>query len=214
MRALRTTLAALSQALLALLLVACGDADVRTDEQSATPNPTVAPSQPRSVSPPAGDLDVVGDWETGELLGERLPAGTAYGAPQIVYAVRDSASEQGYALVSLGLERDGRIFRTLPALVPQSEEAADGIDLYGGNLVDGSYELVGAVPGSVTVSIEGADGRLADVASQSSAVLPGWTVFHHRAKWQADWDEVQLAPVVVTTDEGVRVAVRDRSWVG
>ncbi|QBX54702.1 hypothetical protein EXE58_03960 [Nocardioides seonyuensis] len=206
--------------LLIALLGACGtDEDsatapgLRAEEPASSSSPTT-PTRPESTTLQLGSLDVVGSWETGELLGERMPAGTAYGVPQVVYAVADTASTQGDALVALGLQQGDRLFRTLPALTPEKEEAADGIDLYGGNLADGNYELVGAVPGTVTVSIEGPDGRSTEATSQSGAVLPGWTVFHHRGTWRPGWDQVQLAPVAVTTDTGARVEVRERSWSG
>ena len=116
------------------------------------------------------------------------------------------------------------VIRTVQALGPAVETAADGIDLYGGNVLGergpdelvagGDYLLVGAVPGEaqVRITVPGEGERPATGASL--AVLPGYTVFHDSGDWRSAWDQVRLAPLVVATDAGHRVPVRERSWSG
>ncbi|WP_162599781.1 hypothetical protein [Nocardioides solisilvae] len=208
--------------LLGLVVSGCAD-DAETTER---PTPSASPADPSPGNPSTGNpstgdeltldggVTVVGEWEEAELLGDRLPAGEAFGLPRVVYAVADPDDGEQRALVSYGLLSEGRIFRTVPALSPEEEEAPDGMDLYGGFEEQGAYDLLGAVPGRVAVSVEAPDGTVEPVAAQSATVLPGWTVFHHRGPWSPDWDALAAAPLVVTTDDGVRVEVRERSWVG
>ena len=48
----------------------------------------------------------------------------------------------------------------------------------------------------------------------STSVLPGHTVFYDSGAWDEGWDQVQLAPLVIVTDDGREADVRSASWTG
>ena len=48
----------------------------------------------------------------------------------------------------------------------------------------------------------------------SASVLPGHTVFYDSGDWDEDWDQVQLAPLSIGTDDGRGASVRSVSWSG
>ena len=48
----------------------------------------------------------------------------------------------------------------------------------------------------------------------STSVLPGHTVFYDSGDWDEGWDQVQLAPLVIVTDDGRQASVRSVSWTG
>ena len=45
-------------------------------------------------------------------------------------------------------------------------------------------------------------------------MLPGYTVFYDSGAWGDGWDQVQLAPLVIVTDDGRQASVRSASWTG
>ena len=88
----------------------------------------------------------------------------------------------------------------------------DGIQLYGGDVLGergpdervegGRYLVVGSVRGDVAVGVTGPDGLSRPVTGTSTSVLPGYTVFYDSGAWGEGWDQVQLAPLVIVTDDG------------
>ena len=78
----------------------------------------------------------------------------------------------------------------------------------------GRYLLVGTVSGDVAVSVTQPDGRTRPVTGTSTSVLPGHTVFYDSGDWDEDWDQVQLAPLSIGTDDGREASVRSVSWSG
>ena len=48
----------------------------------------------------------------------------------------------------------------------------------------------------------------------STSALPGHTVFYDSGAWDEAWDQGQLAPLVVVTDDGRAADVRADSWSG
>lgn len=195
----------LAAAACGLLLVACGSEGDAETVQPAAPGAT------------ASEATLKGESVDGALLGRPLRLPDA----QILYAARRGEVD----VVSIG-RRDGkRIVRTIPSvLTPEDVEAPDGIDLYGGDVLGdrgpddrvatGTYLLVGSVPGDVEVSVTRPDGSKRPVTGASTETLHGYTVFYDAGVWDQEWDQVQLAPLAITTSDGRSVAVRDRSWVG
>jgi hypothetical protein len=126
--------------------------------------------------------------------------------------------------VSIGVRDGDRILRTIQALSPETVREPDGVDLYGGDVrgergpndrvADGTYLLVGSVPGDVEVSVAAPGESPRPVTGSSTETLRGFTVFYDVGDWEDEWDQVQLAPLTVTTSNGSRVAVRARSWTG
>ena len=176
----------------------------------------------RSPFPKPGHVGAVqGVWEDGDPLGEPLEiADPALPFAEILYAAR----RDGLTYVATGMRDGSRILRTIQALMPEDVRRRDRMDLYGGSVLgdrgpdelvaDGSYLLIGSVPGDVEVSVTSAAVRPRPVTATSTTTLPGYTVFYDTAPWQDSWDQVQLAPLTVTTSDGHRVAVRQRSWTG
>jgi hypothetical protein len=78
----------------------------------------------------------------------------------------------------------------------------------------GRYLLVGTVSGDVAVSVTRPDGVRRPVTGASTSVLPGHTVFYDTGAWDEGWDQVQLAPLSIVTDDGRRAGVRSDSWTG
>lgn len=173
---------------------------------------------------------VHGLWEDGERLGDALDRGVVDGRREILFAARRPYVNPGETevveetYVATGMRDGQRVLRTISALTPETETAPDGMDLYGGNLLgerdadesveDGSYLLLGAIPGDVDVSVTGPDGTSRPVTSVSTTVLTGDTVFYDKAAWDAGWSPIEAAQLTVSTSDGNRVDVRERSWVG
>ena len=67
---------------------------------------------------------------------------------------------------------------------------------------------------STSLSVARPDGSARPVTGSSTGVLRGFTVFYDVGDWQDGWDQVQLAPLTVTTSNGRSVGVRERSWTG
>lgn len=214
-------------AICGVLLAGCGsDATTSGDTSpSGTRTAQTEPSKPAKFPEP-GEVEVAGtrvtgEWEDGELLGEPLdlgPAGLPYA--QLLYAAR----RPDVNAVSVGVRDDDRILRSIQALTPEAVTEPDGIDLYGGGVLgergpdervaDGSYLLIGSVSGDVEVMVTHPDGSTHSVTGSSTEVLRGFTVFYDVGDWEDGWDQVQLAPLTVTTNDGRSVAVRERSWTG
>jgi hypothetical protein len=162
-------------------------------------------------------MSVAGEWEDGELLGEPLVLEADLPFADIVYAARGRDA----TYVATGLRDGERIFRTIVATL---QSGADGIQLYGGDVLGkrgpgerverGRYLLVGSVRGDVAVEVTGPDGLTRPVTGTSASVLPGHTVFYVCGDWGDDWDQVQLAPLVIATDDGHEADVRSDSWTG
>ncbi|WP_126688218.1 hypothetical protein [Nocardioides ferulae] len=217
------------------------------DEQTGgAAAPTVTPAAPTDSAEPAPDRQrskvrrppgsgsvplpgggrLIGTWEDGRVLGEVVVLGRVGEHEQVLYAARPGSETAGAGAdyVATGVRVGDRILRTILALRPEAEEARDGMDLYGGNVLGergpdglvagGDYLLLGAVPGEARVRIEAPGEADRAVTGASGTVLPGYTVFHDSGDWRAAWDQVQLAPLVVTTDAGHRVLVRELSWTG
>ena len=66
----------------------------------------------------------------------------------------------------------------------------------------------------MAVSVTRPDGRARPVTGASTSVLPGHTVFYDTGDWGEDWDQVQLAPLTIVTDDGREAGVRTASWSG
>jgi hypothetical protein len=208
----------------AVLLAGCGSDGTTstTTEPSETkpikptePVETTRPAKPRKPSTPPRPES--GEWEEAALLGKPL----ALPGAQILYAARRPEAN----VVSIGLHDGGRIVRTVPSvLTPEDVDAPDGIGLYGGDVLgergpddrvaEGTYLLVGSVPGDVEVSVTEPGGSRRPVTGSSTRTLRGFTVFYDTGDWEQTWDQVQLAPLTVTTSDGRSVVVRTRSWTG
>ena len=83
-----------------------------------------------------------------------------------------------------------------------------------GRVERGRYLLVGAVSGDVALSVTRPDGRSRPVTGTSTSVLPGHTVYYDSGDWGEGWDQGQLAPLVIVTDDGRTARVRSASWSG
>ena len=207
-----------------LVLAGCGSSPSDGDAAAtSTATPTAESGTPsRAPRPEPGQVgSIQGEWENGELLGEPLEIGDrTLPFAEVLYA----AQRDGLTYVATGVRDGSRTLRTIQALTPEDEEAADGVDLYGGyvlgdrgpddRVADGSYLLVGSVPGDVEVVVVGAGGQSRPVTATSTTALPGYTVFYDTGDWEQDWDQVQAAPLTVTTSDGRSVAVRERTWTG
>lgn len=216
------------------LLVGCGSAPVEQTDAEATPTPKPTHSTPARVSTPprVGQPEpgavtvrgeqVKGEWEDGELQGKPLMLGRAslpYAG--ILYAAQPAG---GAAYVATGVRAGSRVLKTIQMLSPATQDSADQIDLYGGYVLGGrgpgeqvsggEYLLVGSVPGDVEVTVKDETGRVTPVTARSTRLLPGYTVFYVNAPWAPGWDQVQAAPLTVTTNDGRRVEVRSRTWTG
>ena len=204
-----------------LLLSGCSDDAPGTE----SPAPSSDPSTRAESRPKPGELayrgrTVSGEWEQGAVLGTEVEIGAADDHAEILYAAR---SADGTVYVATGLRAGSRILRTITALQPETVQEPDGVDLYGGNVLgergpdervaDGSYLLLGSVPGDVAVRISGPGLAPRPVTRTSTAVLPGFTVFYDAGGWQPGWDQTRLAPLLVDA-AGATVAVRTRSWTG
>ena len=200
------------------LLVACGSP--ASDSHDVIEAPPASPShedtpQPGEVT--VAGTTIVGEWEDGELLGEPLTVEAGVDFADIVYA----AHGRDATYVATGVRDGDRILRTIVATTPRG---TDGIQLYGGDVLGergpdervarGRYLLVGTVSGDVAVSVTRPDGRQRPVTGASTTVLPGHTVFYDTGAWDEGWDQVQLAPLVIVTDDGRRAGVRSASWTG
>ena len=103
-------------------------------------------------------------------------------------------------------------------------DGTEDIQLYGGDVLGergpderverGRYLVVGSVRGDVALSVTGPDGHTRPVSGTSTSVLPGYTVFYDSGAWGKSWDQVQLAPLVIGTDDGRGADVRSDSWTG
>ena len=199
-----------------LFVVGCGS-DVATPEAAtptqppATTETTATRRQPSRRNPRAASGRTGPSWANRSDLPES----------QILYAARRPEAN----VVSIGLRDGGRVVRTVPSvLTPEDVDAPDGIDLYGGDVLgergpddrvaEGTYLLVGSVPGDVEVSVTEPGGSRRRVTGSSTRTLRGFTVFYDTGDWERTWDQVQLAPLTVTTSDGRTVAVRTRSWTG
>ena len=203
-----------------ILLGGCGTSVPESDEAPAAATAHAKPS--RAPQPDPGVVGAVqGEWEDGDLLGEPIEIGDrTLPYAEMLYAARRA----DVTYVAAGVRSGSRTLRTIQMLTPETEEAADGIDLYGGYVLgdrgpddrvrEGSYLLVGSVPGDVEVAVVQPDGASRPVTAMSTSTLPGYTVFYDTAGWDQDWDQVQAAPLTVTTSDGRTVSVRKRSWTG
>ena len=200
------------------LLVGCGSP--ASDSHDVIGTPQASPSHEDTPQP--GEVTVAGTtvggvWEDGELLGEPLTVGAGVDFADIVYAARGRDT----TYVATGVRDGDRILRTIVATTPSGR---DGIQLYGGDVLGergpdervagGTYLLVGTVTGDVTVSVTQPDGRRRPVTGASTSVLPGHTVFYDTGAWGEGWDQVQLTPLVIVTDDGRQAGVRSVSWTG
>ncbi len=181
---------------------------------------SVATPEPGAVS--VRGERVKGEWEDGDLRGKPLEIDRpSLPYAEILYAAQPPT---GAPYVATGVRQGPRVLRTIQVLSPETEESADRIDLYGGYVLgergadervpDGEYLLVGSVPGDVEVTVQDERGRSTPVTARSTEVLPGYTVFYVSAPWEQGWDQVQAAPLTVTTTDGRRVDVRSRTWTG
>ena len=194
--------------LLVGLLVGCGSPPARP----APPTDTATPSSP---APP--QKSVAGEWEDGELLGEPLVVEGDLPFAEILYAARGRDA----TYVATGAREGALILRTIVMTRPDD---TDDIQLYGGDVLGergpdervkgGRYLVVGSVRGDVAVGVTGPDGLSGPVAGTSTSVLPGYTVFYDIGAWGKSWDQVQLAPLVIVTDDGRQASVRSVSWTG
>ncbi|MCW2816640.1 MAG: hypothetical protein JWN84_4095 [Nocardioides sp.] len=204
-----------------LAVVGTGDESTAPDRglvATATPTPTAPPSsaqpaqpsQPAEVSVPLpGGLRQDLLPETGEVLGEVVAAGDFYGYEQVVYA----AESAGGTYVVVGIRYRGRLLRVVAALSPLDVEEPDGVDLWGGYRDDdGTYLLVGSVPGDVDLDL-GVRESLRPPTRSSTEVLPGFTVFYDTGPWREEWDPLQAAPLDLETSDGTVVDVRGRTYV-
>ena len=174
------------------------------------PSPSAQPSQPAEVSVPLpGGLRQELLPESGEVLGEELAAGDFYGYERVVYA----AESDGVTHVVVGIRYRGRLLRVVAALTPLDVEEPDGVDLWGGYRDDdGTYLLVGSVPGDVGLDL-GVRESLRPPTRSSTEVLPGSTVFYDTGPWREEWDPLQAAPLDLRLSDGTVVAVRGRTYV-
>ena len=190
------------------LLVGCASTapDPAAVRQTATPSSSPKPEKP-----------FAGEWEDGELLGEPLVVEANLPFAEILYAARGGDA----TYVATGAREGGLILRTIVMTMPDD---TDDIQLYGGDVLGergpderverGRYLLVGSVRGDVALSVTGPDGHVRPVTGRSSLVLPGHTVFYDTGAWGKSWDQVQLAPLVIVTDDGRLASVRSVSWTG
>ncbi len=192
---------------------------------SATPAPTSAPtSEPgtevtsEAVPPPPPDVEEVrvplpgggsftGVLETGTVLGETIEMTPYEGYPRFAYAAR----EGGSTCLSVGVRVDGRIVRMVCTLtIPVDDRWV----MWNGYREDpGTYELLGALPGDVDVSIGPDGGDPRPVTTRRTDVLPGYTVFLDEAPWDESWDPLQPAPLTVTTSAGDRYPLSRHTYV-
>lgn len=192
-----------------------------TDASSATERKSpkhVRPSPPEQGEIKTSEGNIIGAWEDGEVLGTPLTIGTVDGHEEVLYAARrlfrDSTGGKPTTYVVTGLRDGDRILQTVPALVPAAVEEADGIALYGGDrLPDGTYRLLGSVPGAVAPTITDGTESAHEMTTSSTEILPGYTVFMDAGTWRSGWDATKLAPLTVVTAD-TEVAVRGRSWTG
>ena len=161
---------------------------------------------------------IAGEWEDGELLGEPLVVEADLPFAEILYAARGRDT----TYVATGAREGDLILRTIVVTMPDS---TDDIQLYGGDVLGergpderverGRYLVVGSVRGDVALSVTGPDGHTqARARATSTSVLPGYTVFYDSGAWGKSWDQVQLAPLVIVTDDGREADVRSDSWTG
>jgi hypothetical protein len=192
------------------LLVGCG----------SPPPPPAAPTEtatPTPTSPTKPQKSVAGEWEDGELLGEPLVVEADLPFAEILYAAR----RRGATFVATGAREGDLILRTIVVTMPDD---TDDIQLYGGDVLgergsderveQGRYLVVGSVRGDIALSVTGPDGHARPVTGTSTSVLPGYTVFYDSGAWGDGWDQVQLAPLVIVTDDGREADVRADSWTG
>ncbi|WP_134767222.1 hypothetical protein [Nocardioides sp. 1609] len=200
--------------------------------------PTSAPTSPGGGAtdnvdpPPPGSVEPVrvpipgggrfsGEWEEGVILGEMVELGDYYGYEQVLYAAAPGPAADDGACISIGVRYQGRILRLLCAIGPAAD-TSERFVMWGGmreepgvvDAVEGSgYLLVGSVPGDAEVSIAAEGQAPRPVTTARTDVVPGYTVFIDQAPWVESWDELQLAPLTVTTDTDLRLDVRRRSYV-
>lgn len=174
----------------------------------------------RGEAPLQGGGALVGAWEDGEIVGRVVSLGTYDdGYERFLYAAEAKPSRgEPFTCVSVGVRVEGRMLRLLCALTPLDP---DGPVLWGGGrheegvpagLESAGYLVVGAVRGETGVSVATPGRAPQPVSGRSTAVLPGWTVFHDQAAWDEEWDALQLAPLTVSTGAGQRLEVRERSY--
>ncbi|MDN4160552.1 hypothetical protein [Nocardioides abyssi] len=213
---LRTLAAAAALASLATL-AACGSSGGAASEPTAPPEaPASTPAASSSAAPEApgreraelplpGGSDKVGEWEDGPVAGEVVVLRRVGPYDEVLYAAGSPAA------VAVGLRDGDRVLRTITTSTPEG----DAMHLYGGErMPDGTFRVVGAVPGDVAVTVGEGSSPVRPATGASDQVLPGWTVFHEQGPWDDRWDPLQLAPLTITTDDGRSVDVRRRSWTG
>jgi len=211
---------------------AVDDVPAVTEPARPTRSPDASPDASAPASPYrpdmgsvriSGGVELSGEYEQGDLIGTVLDTGSLGDVQEVLYAASGPVLDQdgtGEALyVATGVRDGSRILRTITALSPL-DQPQDQIKLYDGARIDylpgrePYVHLIGSVPGDVAVSVTGPDGNASPVTSTSTSVLPGYTVFSYRAPWDDSWDATQLAPLTVTTGDGRRAQVRERSWSG
>lgn len=176
----------------------------------------------RGEAPLQGGGVLVGAWEDGEVVGRVVSLGTYDdGYERFLYAAEAQPRDgEPYTCVSVGVRVDGRMLRLVCALSPLDP---DGPVLWGGGrreegvpagLATAGYLVVGAVRGDTDASVTAPGKGPRPVSGWSTAVLPGWTVFHDQAGWEEAWDPLQLAPLTVSTGSGERLGIRERSYDG
>ncbi|WP_137293769.1 hypothetical protein [Nocardioides dongxiaopingii] len=187
-----------------------------TDNVDPPPPGTVEPV--RVPIPGGGRFS--GEWEEGEILGEMVELGDYYGYEQVLYAAATGPGAAD-ACLSLGVRYQGRILRLFCATAPAAD-TSERFVMWGGmreepgvvDTVEGpGYVLVGSVPGDAEVSISAQGQATRPVTTARTDVVPGYTVFVDQAPWVESWDELQLAPLTVTTDGDLSFDVRRRSYV-
>ena len=195
-------------------LAACGAGGTEaSSEPSTTPTPT-ATTAAASTAPPGrepgelplpGGSDKVGEWEDGPVAGEVVVLRRVGPYDEVLYAAGSPPA------VVVGLRDGDRLLRTITTSSPEG----DAMHLYGGErMPDGTFRVVGAVPGDVADTEGDGSSSPRPVTGASGEVLPGWTVFHEQGPWDDRWDPVRLAPLTITTDDGRSLGVRRGSWTG
>lgn len=200
-----------------------GPAGTPTASTTATPSGTTSDKDEPPAPPEQGEIktsegNIIGVWEDGELLGTPLEIGMVDGHEEILYAARrvfeDSPGGEPMTYVATGLRDGDRILQTVSPLAPMEVKEPDGVDLYGGDRrPDGTYRLIGSVPGAVAPSITDGTEPAHEMVTSSTEILPGYTVFMDTGEWRSEWDATQLAPLTVVTAD-TEIEVRQRSWTG
>ncbi|KRF15529.1 hypothetical protein ASG90_12645 [Nocardioides sp. Soil797] len=194
-----------------------------TASNSASPSESKSLKDKPPAPPEQGEVktsegNIIGIWEDGEMLGTPLQIAMVDGHEEILYAAKrvfeDSPGGKPMTYVAIGLRDGDRVLQTVSALAPMNVEEADGIGLYGGERrPDGTYRLIGSVPGSGDPSITDGSEPAHEMVTSSTEILPGFTVFMDTGAWRSGWDATKLAPLTVITSDA-EVKVRERSWTG